>query len=64
MTVGIRVMASIVYYNSGQPVVGVHMEFPKIRGTFWGPYNRGYSMLGSILGSPYFGKLPHGMLLV
>ena len=23
-----------------------------------GPYNRDYSILGSILGSPYFGKLP------
>ena len=32
--------------------------FPKIRGTFLGP-NKDYSMLGSILGSPYFGKLPH-----
>ena len=28
--------------------------FPKIRGT----NNKGYSILGSILGSPYFGKLP------
>ena len=25
---------------------------------FGGPYNKDYSILGSILGSPYFGKLP------
>ena len=35
-------------------------EFPKIRGTFSeGPYNKDYSILGSILGSPYSGKLPY-----
>ena len=35
-------------------------EFPKIRGTFsGGPYNKDYSILGSILGSPYLGKLPY-----
>ena len=34
-------------------------RFPKIRGTFLGgPFNKGYRILGSILGSPYFGKLP------
>ena len=34
--------------------------FLKIRGTlFGGPYNKDYSILGSILGSPYFGKLPY-----
>ena len=34
--------------------------FPKIRGTlFGGPYNKDYSVLGSILGSPYLGKLPY-----
>ena len=26
---------------------------------FGGPHNKDYSILGSILGSPYFGKLPH-----
>ena len=26
---------------------------------FGGPHNEDYSILGSILGSPYFGKLPH-----
>ena len=32
--------------------------FPKIRGTFFGgPCNKDYSVLGSILGSPDFGKL-------
>ena len=38
--------------------------FPKIRGTIWGgPHNKDYSILGAILGStlgsPYFGKLPY-----
>ena len=33
--------------------------FPEIRGTlFGGPHNKDYSILGSILGSPNFGKLP------
>ena len=40
----------------GPPVGG----FPEIRGTlFWGPYNKDYSICGSILGSPHFGKLPY-----
>ena len=26
---------------------------------FGGPYNKDYTILGSILGSPYFGKLPY-----
>ena len=25
----------------------------------WGPHNKDYSILGSILGSPYLGKLPY-----
>ena len=29
---------------------------------FRGPYNKDYSILGSILGSPYFGKLPYPVL--
>ena len=34
-------------------------EFPKIRGTFLGvPIIRTIVFLGSILGSPYLGKLP------
>ena len=33
-------------------------EFPKIRGTLlWGPHIKDYCILGSILGSPHFGKL-------
>ena len=33
--------------------------FPKIRGTlFESPNNKDCNILGSILGSPYFGKLP------
>ena len=36
------------------------MGFPKIRGTLLGgPYNKDYSILGSILGSPCFEKLPY-----
>ena len=36
-------------------IIGALWEFPKIGGVpFWGLY---YSILGSILGSPYFGKL-------
>ena len=27
---------------------------------FRGPHNKNYSILGSILGSPKFGKLPYG----
>ena len=34
--------------------------FPKINGTLFGsPHNKDYSILGSILGSHYFGKLPY-----
>ena len=34
--------------------------FPKIKGIFSvGPYNKDYSIFGSILGSPYLGKLPY-----
>ena len=36
--------------------------FPEIGGTlFGGPNNKDYSIVGSILGSPYFGKLPNEM---
>ena len=34
-------------------------SFPKLGVPFGGPYNRDYSILGSKLGSPYFGKLPY-----
>ena len=33
--------------------------FPKLGVPFGGPNNKDYSILGSILGSPYFGKLPY-----
>ena len=33
--------------------------FPKIRVPFGGPCKKDYSILGFILGSPYFGKLPY-----
>ena len=34
--------------------------FPKIRGSFFGgPNNKDYSILGSILGFHYFGKLSY-----
>ena len=33
--------------------------FPKLGVPFGGPYNKDYSILGSILGSPYFRKLPY-----
>ena len=32
--------------------------FPKLGYLTGGPHNKEYSILGSILGSPYFGKLP------
>ena len=37
--------------------------FPKLGVPFGGPSNKGYSILGSILGSPNFGKLPFGVSL-
>ena len=33
--------------------------FPKLGVLFWGPHNKDYSILGSILGYPNFGKLPY-----
>ena len=32
--------------------------FPKLGVPFWGPHNKAYNILGSILGYPNFGKLP------
>ena len=37
----------------------VYGSFPKLWVPFWGPYNKDCGILGSILGSPYFGKLPY-----
>ena len=34
-------------------------NFPKLGYHFGGPFNKDYSILVSILGSPYFGKLPN-----
>ena len=31
--------------------------YPELGVAYWGRYNKDYSMLGSILGSPYVGKL-------
>ena len=39
--------------------MGIHGSFPKLGYLFGGPHNKDYSMLGPILGSLYFGKLPH-----
>ena len=33
--------------------------FPKLGVPFWGSQDKEYSILGSILGSPHFGKLPY-----
>ena len=33
--------------------------FPKIRGTILGPNSKDSRIVGSIFGSPYFGKLPY-----
>ena len=33
--------------------------FPKLGVPFWGPYNKDYSISGSILGSSYLGNLPY-----
>ena len=37
----------------------VNGGFPKLGVLFWGSYNKDYSILAFILGSPYFGKLPN-----
>ena len=43
-----------IYYT------GLYGGFPKIRGTFLGsPYNKDYTVFGSILGPRYLGKLPY-----
>ena len=33
--------------------------FPKSGVQFWGPHNEDHNILGAILGSPCFGKLPY-----
>ena len=44
-----------IYIYGGFPKLGVPF--------FGGPYNKDYSILGSILGSPNFAKLPYRSLL-
>ena len=39
-------------------------DFPKLGVPFGGPYDKDYTILGSILGSPYFGKLPNPQLRI
>ena len=40
--------------------IGIIRGFPKIRLPFLGgPHSKDYSIWGSTLGSPYFGKLPY-----
>ena len=38
--------------------IGIYGVSPNWGYLFGGPYNKDCSVLGSILGSPYFGKLP------
>ena len=40
------------------------MGFPKLGLPFWGPKNKDCRSLGSILGSPYLGKLPNDGSLI
>ena len=41
---------------------GLYGGFLKLGVPFGGPHNKNYSILGSILGYPNFGKLPYGGL--
>ena len=38
------------------------VDFPKLGVPFWGPNIKDYSILGSILVSLYFGRLPYGFV--
>ena len=40
---------------------GTSGAFPKLGVAFRGPNDKDYSILGSILGSPHFGKLPSSL---
>ena len=46
--------------DSGIREVSSYGGFPKVGVPFWSTYNKDYGNLGSILGSPYCGKLPYG----
>ena len=49
----------ISQYTKQVREVAIGGGFPKISGTILGgPYNKDYSILGSILGSPHLEKLP------
>ena len=37
---------------------GLYGRFPKVGVSYLGPHTKDYSILRSMLGSPYFGKLP------
>ena len=46
--------------NASHALRITHMGgFPKLGVPFGGPHSKDYKILGSILGSPYFGKLPY-----
>ena len=47
---------SAILPGSHNPYMGVSQNYGYLLG---GPNNKDYSILGSILGSPYFGKLPY-----
>ena len=42
----------------GVPFKGGHRGIYRVGYHFGGPHNKDYSILGSISGSPFFGKLP------
>ena len=54
---------SILHVSFGGMVFGLVSTkiggFPKLWVPFWSPHNTDYGILGSILGSPYSGKLPY-----
>ena len=49
---------SEVTRKPANPRLNLFGGFPKLWVLFGGPHNKDYNILGSILGSPYFGKLP------
>ena len=50
----------IMEFGSSAATLNSKWGFPRIRGNFLGgTHNKDYSILRSILGSPYFGKLPN-----
>ena len=49
--------------NNPHEVSTGFLGFPKNSYPFGGPHNKDYGTWGSILGSPYLGKLPYGFLV-